>query len=122
MEKIGPISYRSTTVLGQLYDQVQPYSVELTIDATQEISYAKDFPYQLFVVDGYKDYQTEADAMKNEYNRELRRLMRQYGMQNEQEVISGYILKFNAKQYAKEAKIFEIRQEITNAYRVIREK
>ena len=109
MEKIGPISYRSTTVLGQLYDQVQPYSVELTIDATQEISYAKDFPYQLFVVDGYKDYQTEADAMKNEYNRELRRLMRQYGMQN-------------AKQYAKEAKIFEIRQEITNAYRVIREK
>ena len=64
----------------------------------------------------------DASVTKNEYDRELKRVMRQYGIKNEAELVSGYILKFTSKQYAKETKLFELRNEITHAYRVIQDK
>ena len=47
--------------------------------------------------------------------------MRQYGIRREGELLSGYILKFTNKQYAKQAKAFEIRNEIAHAVRAVRE-
>ncbi|CAF2120252.1 unnamed protein product [Rotaria magnacalcarata] len=65
----------------------------------------------------------DARIIKGEYDRDLKRLMRQYRIINEAEVVSGYILRFTSKQYAKETKIlFDLRNEITHAYRVIQEK
>lgn len=122
MEKSGSPLYHSTTVLGQLYDKVEPPSVDLNINAKDEITFAQNFPYRMFIVDKYKEYEVEAKAIESEYNRELKRLMRQYGIKHEQEVISGYILKFYSKQYAKQAKLFDIRKEITHAYRIIQDK
>jgi hypothetical protein len=48
--------------------------------------------------------------------------MRQYGIRREGELLSGYILRFMNKQYAKQAKAFEIRNEIAHAVRAVREK
>jgi len=48
--------------------------------------------------------------------------MRQYGIRNEVEIVSGYILEFTSKQYAKERKISELRIAITQTYRMIQDK
>lgn len=54
--------------------------------------------------------------------RVVKRIMRQYGIRREGELLPGYILKFTNKQYAKQAKAFEIRNEIAHAVRTTREK
>ncbi len=122
MEKKDKESYRSTTILGKLYDEIKCYKTELNIDVNEEIALTSKFPYKLFNVDGYDTFTQEARVTKNEYDRELKRVMRQYGIKHEAELVSGYILKFTSKQYAKETKLFELRNEITHAYRVIRDK
>ena len=122
MEKHDKKSRISTTILGQLYDRVKDYNIALNIDVQREISDAARFPFASFTVAGYRDFESEAFATKSEYDRELRRLMRQYGITHEQEVISGYILKFNSRQYAKDGNIFQLKQDITHAYRAIRTK
>lgn len=122
MEKHDKESYQSTTILGKLYDCVKGYSIFININGEEEIAMTSNFPYHAFQVNGYRTYQEDARATKSEYDRELKRLMRQYGIRQEQEVMSGYILQFNAKQYAKDGKFFELKKDITHAYRAIREK
>jgi hypothetical protein len=63
-----------------------------------------------------------ASFTKNEYDFELKRVMRQYGIQSEAQLVSGYILKFTSKQYAKQAKIFDLRNEISHAVKIIQNK
>jgi hypothetical protein len=48
--------------------------------------------------------------------------MRQYGIQSEAQLVSGYILKFTSKQYAKQAKMFDLRNEISHAVKIIQDK
>jgi hypothetical protein len=48
--------------------------------------------------------------------------MRHYGLHRESEIISGYITKFMSKQYAKQGKLFELRNEIANAIQSLRNK
>lgn len=122
MEKSDKESYQSQTILGQIFDRVKDYSVTLNINVEQEISDAAKFPFSSFIVNGYKNYETEANSIKSEHDRDLKRLMRQYGITHEQEVISGYILKFNSREYAKDGNIFELKKDIAHAYRAIRMK
>ena len=46
--------------------------------------------------------------------------MRHYGVRHEAEIISGYITKFMSRQYAKEGKLFELRNEIVHTIRAMR--
>ncbi|CAF1284475.1 unnamed protein product [Rotaria magnacalcarata] len=123
MEKKDKESYQSKTVLGLIYDKVANYSSNLYINQEYEIEATSAFPYRSFFVNGSDAYMRDARIIKGEYDRDLKRLMRQYRIINEAEVVSGYILRFTSKQYAKETKIlFDLRNEITHAYRVIQEK
>jgi RNA-dependent RNA polymerase len=122
MEKKDKVQYHSATILGILYDKIQSGTADLNTHNYDDIGYSSIFPYKSFYLNGSDDYMKDASATKYEYDRELKGVMRQYGIKHEAEIISGYILKFNSKQYAKETKIFELRNEITHAYRVIRDK
>ncbi|CAF3855780.1 unnamed protein product, partial [Rotaria sp. Silwood1] len=122
MEKKDKPTYQSETILGKLYDEILSYKLDLNINKEEEIAATSAFPYASFFIDGHDVYMTDARVTKNEYDRELKRVMRQYGIKHEVELVSGYILKFNSKQYTKEKRIFELRNEITHAYRVIRDK
>jgi hypothetical protein len=122
MEKKDKPSYHSTTILGKLYDELTHYKMNLIIDEKEEINATSKFPYKSFHVDGYEDHMKYAISTKSEYDRELKRVMRQYGIKNEVELVSGYILKLISKQYANETKLFDLRNEISHAYRVIRDK
>jgi hypothetical protein len=122
MEKRDKPSYISTTILGKLYDELKNYKMDLIIDEKEEINATFKYPYKSFHVDGYEVHMRYAISTKNEYDRELKRVMRQYGIKNEVELVSGYILKFISKQYANETKLFDLRNEISHAYRIIRDK
>ncbi len=123
MEKRDKKSYKSTTILGILYDKIECYQTDLNIRKEDEIHMASSFPYKSFFIDGIdKNIMKEARNMKIEYDRDVKRVMRQYGIKHEVEIVSGYILRFTSKQYAKETKLFELRNEITYAYRVIQDK
>ncbi len=122
MEKRDKPSYRSETILGKLYDEISSYNTDLNIEEKEEIAATLKFPYKSFNVDGYENHMKYAKVTKNEYDRELKRVMRQYGIKHEVELVSGYILKFISKQYANETKLFDLRNEINHAYRVIRDK
>lgn len=122
MEKKDKPSYLSKTVLGILYDQVKFNETNFYIDEAEEIEITSSFPYQVFFVDDNDNYFEEAGILKNDYDRDIRRIMRQYGIRNEVEFVSGYILKFTCKQYMRETKLFDLRNEITHAYRAIQDK
>ena len=80
------------------------------------------FPYRRFFVDGSAGYMEEAGIIKSDYDRDVKRIMRQYGIRHEVELVSGYILKFTSKQYTRETKLFDLRNEITHAYRIIQDR
>ncbi len=122
MEKRDKKSRRSETILGILYDKIECYNTELYINVQEEINATSSFPYKHFLIDGNNGYMQDANIMKSEYDRDVKRIMRQYGIIHEVEVVSGYILKFTSKQYANESKMFDLRNEITHAYRVIQDK
>ncbi|CAF1184734.1 unnamed protein product [Rotaria sordida] len=122
MEKNDKPTYHSKSILGQLHDKIPFYDSEIHIDEEEEIRATSSFPYKSFFIAGDKNYIKDARIIKGEYNRDILRIMRQYGIQNEAEIVSGCLLKFTSKQYVKETKIFDLRNEITHAYKVIRDK
>ncbi|UJR11158.1 hypothetical protein I4U23_015339 [Adineta vaga] len=117
MEKRDKPEYISPSILGQLYREAKKYTINL--NPNQNSTY-KSFPYSSLLVDGYSFYINDAKMLKQEYDHELRRIMRHYGIYREGEIISGYILKFMSKQYAKEGKIFELSNEIAHVIRTMR--
>jgi RNA-dependent RNA polymerase len=122
MEKKDKKTYHSDTILGILYDKIGCYNSDLYINQEDEITATSSFPYESFFINEIDDYMKDARIIKSEYDRDVKRVMRQYGIKHEAEVVSGYILKFTSKQYVKETKLFELRNEITHAYRVIQDK
>jgi RNA-dependent RNA polymerase len=122
MEKSDKTTYHSNTILGILYDVIQRYNTDFNFNEEDEIIATSSFPYESFFINEIDSYIKEAHIIKSEYDRDVKRVMRQYGIKHEAEIVSGYILKFTSKQYAKETKIFELRNEITHAYRVIQDK
>ncbi|CAF1202197.1 unnamed protein product [Rotaria sordida] len=122
MEKNDKPTYHSKSILGQLHDKIPFYGSDIHIDEEEEIRATSSFPYKSFFIAGDKNYIKDARIIKGEYDRDILRIMRQYGIQNEAEIVSGCLLKFTSKQYAKETKIFDLRNEITHAYKVIRDK
>ena len=122
MEKKDKPTCESKTVLGILYDQVKFNETNFYINEAEEIEMTSSFPYQIFFVDPSTNYLDEARTIKDNYDRDIRRIMRQYGIQNEVEFVSGYILKFTCKQYMRETRLFDLRNEITHAYRAIQDK
>lgn len=124
MEKADKKTYQSQTILGLLYDRIERYRTQLGVNHDEEIAMASSFPYAFFAGDGneVKTYMKEARTFKLGYDRELKRVMRQYGIEHEVELVSGYILKFTSKQYAKKTKLFELRTEISHACRAIQDR
>jgi len=122
MEKSDKTTYHSNTILGELYDDIQSYNTNFNFNEDDEITATLSFPYQSFFINEIESYMKDACIIKNEYDRDVKRVMRQYGIKHEAEIVSGYILQFTSKQYAKETKLFELRNEITHAYRVIQDK
>jgi hypothetical protein len=122
MENKFKPSYHSDTILGQLYDEVKRFEENITMNKNQNTVSTFSFPYDILVVNGSDAFMKAASISKNEYDLELKRVMRQYGIQNEAELVSGYILKFTTKQYTKQAKTFELRNEISHAVKMIQDK
>ncbi len=122
MENKYKPAYHSQTILGQLYDEVKEFEIDLNRDQRQNIENTSSFPYGILIVDGSNSYMPAARITKNEYDFELKRVMRQYGIQSEAQLVSGYILKFTSKQYAKQAKMFDLRNEISHAVKIIQDK
>lgn len=122
MEKGDKPVCESRTVLGTLYKQVQFGDLDICINEADEIKTTSSFPYKLFFVDESSKYLQEARIIKTDYDRDVRRIMKQYGIRHEVEFVSGYILKFTSKQYMRETKLFDLRNEISHAYRVIQDK
>ncbi|CAF4723521.1 unnamed protein product [Rotaria sp. Silwood1] len=122
MENRQKLSYRSQTILGQLYDEVERFEIDLIANKEQNIINTSSFPYYALVVDGSDAFMAAASTTKNEYNLELKRIMRQYGIRREAELVSGYILKFTTKQYLKQANTFELRNEIMHGVKIIQDK
>ena len=122
MEKKDKPQHISTTILGKLYDDVANLRIDLISRSQEDIERESSFPYQSFYVAGEEEYEADASSQKYEYERELMRIMCQYGIQHEEEIVSGHILKFHSKQYNNQTKLFELRNEIAHAYRGIRDK
>jgi RNA-dependent RNA polymerase len=122
MENKFKSSYHSDTILGQLYDEVKRFEENITMNKNQNTVSTFSFPYNILVINGSDAFMKAASISKNEYDLELKRVMRQYGIQNEAELVSGYILKFTTKQYTKQAKTFELRNEISHAVKMIQDK
>lgn len=114
--------YESDSILGHLYDNVKTYSVNLNFNVNEELEATSSFPYNVFFVNGSEEYMKEASTIKSGYDRDLKRIMRQYGIRQEAEIVSGYIIQFTSKQYVKQTKIFDLRNEIAHACKVIQEK
>ena len=122
MEKTDKKAYHSKTILGRLYDQVKSYETNLYINEETDINASSSFPYQSFFINGDKAYVKDARVIKSGHDRDIIRIMQQYGIKHEVEVVSGYVLKFTSKQYEKEKKLFNLRNETTHAYRTIQDK
>ncbi|CAF3263143.1 unnamed protein product [Rotaria sp. Silwood2] len=110
MEKNDKPTYHSKSILGQLYDKTPSYNSDIHINEEEEIRATSSFPYKSFLIAGYKNHIKDARVIKGEYDRDILRIMRQYGIQNEAEIVSGCLLKFTSKQYAKETKIFDLKK------------
>ena len=122
MEKKDKPRHDSTTILGKLYDDIANRRIDLVSRPQADIRRESSFPYQSFYVPGDEGYIVDANVNKHEYERELMRVMRQYGIKREEEIVSGYIPKLTSKQYYNQTNLFELRNEIAHAYRGIRDK
>jgi len=114
----------SNKILGQLYDRVKQFQEVLKSEQQQNIQQTDSFlPYHLLFIDGFDSYISAARITKYEYDSELKQLIRQYGIHNEVQLVSGYIVKFTSRQYAKkQTKIYDLQKEIAHAVRVIQDK
>ncbi|UJR07128.1 hypothetical protein I4U23_011416 [Adineta vaga] len=122
MENRYKENYHSNTILGQLYDDVKQFEEHLHSTQEKNVLNQFSFPYDILMINGLDVYTKSASATKNAYDLELKQIMRQYGIQNEAELVSGYILKFTSKQYVKQSKLFDLRNEISYAVKVIQDK
>ncbi len=124
MENKHKPDYHSQTILGRLYDEVKQFELYLNRDQQQNMDYLGSFPYYalVLIVDGSDAYMHAARITKNNYDFELKRLMRQYGISSEAQLVSGYILNFTSRQYAKQANTFDLRNEISHAVKLIQDK
>ncbi|RLM79550.1 hypothetical protein C2845_PM12G26440 [Panicum miliaceum] len=108
MEKLDKVTYESSGVIGKLYREIKkhtPHIKHFTRDVARR-SYDTDL-----IVDGYKDYISEAIEFKEEYDFKLCNLMDHYGIKSEAEIISGCILKM-AKNFTKSRDADAIRMAV----------
>ena len=71
MENKFKQSYHSTTILGQLYDEVTEFEANLNNDKERNPVHRCSFPYEMLVVDGSDAHMNAAEITKNEYDLEL---------------------------------------------------
>ena len=122
MEKSDKVEYESKTILGKLYDDVKRKTAYLISDGDQEIEYQFEFPYFALQVDGYQEYWENAKTIKSQYDSELKRVMAQYGIKYESDLVSGYIKALHSNQLYKETKMFELLKEVSHLYTGIRDR
>jgi len=81
--------YISKHVLGKLYDQCQSIT-------SNRGDHAQDLEIHLddqFLTPGYEDYLDAARTMHDYYSRNVTRLMSEYGISTEAEIVTGHIIK-----------------------------
>lgn len=123
MENTWKPNYHSQTILGKLYDSVVEFERNLNqqeqFNSTNEIDL---IPYEKLMINGSQDYLASVQSTKFEYDLEFRRIMRQYGIRNEAELVSGYILQFTSKQYVKQRKLYDLKNEISHSVKILQNK
>jgi hypothetical protein len=67
MEKKDKLDHLSTSILGQLYDEVKKFKINHN---QNKDSNKKQFPYRTLIIDGYLSYIVDARILKEEYDRE----------------------------------------------------
>ncbi|KAJ3305887.1 hypothetical protein HDU93_006224 [Gonapodya sp. JEL0774] len=108
MEKKYDATYTSNKVLGRMYDEVvRAGSAEVERDSPP-ISERKPTLAPELLVDGYLDYIGDVVAVKAKYDSEITRVMKQYGVRKEWELVSGFLIKV-AKCYRKHKKDYDIK-------------
>ncbi|CAG8557394.1 4924_t:CDS:2 [Rhizophagus irregularis] len=84
MEKSDKKSYKSNKVLGILYRSINVSEEYTPLNV-------KNFDKRLYA-DGFEEFLDDARKLKREYDANIRGLMNQFGINNEIEVTSGYIV------------------------------
>ncbi|KAJ9048921.1 hypothetical protein DSO57_1029841 [Entomophthora muscae] len=104
MNKSDKHSYRSKKVLGVLYRSLDYVNVSADTRTTPDPS---------LLVPGFEADLDEAYAVKRDYDASILSLMRQYGIRNELEVVTGCVV--NHRQMVMK-RLFEVRRMVSNAY------
>jgi len=104
--------YKSTSVLGRLYDDVLKREKLLDFKPTGKMQ-------QELLVEGYQDYVQEAQQMYSTYCTEFGRIMSQYNVQYEAEIITGTLLTLPKRMLEKSRRI-HIEKAMSESYRNLR--
>ncbi|CAF4538106.1 unnamed protein product, partial [Rotaria magnacalcarata] len=67
MEKKDKPDHSSTSILGQLYDEVKKFKIDYNQNKDPN---KRPFPYRTLIIDGYLSYIADARILKEEYDRE----------------------------------------------------
>jgi hypothetical protein len=93
MEKKDKETYESKKVLGKIYRMIDKKDYK---QYKEYLSSDTKYDPRLHVV-GMEKYISEARDLKMNYDRDIKSLMNQFGIQSEAEMVSGYIIKWLQK-------------------------
>lgn len=111
MVKTNKRSFVSDSPLSHMYRQVELSPENTTID--------ESYDHTLCAVPGMLEWLDTMTKLKSEYDQSLRRLMAQYSIQNEAEVVTGFILTYD--QQFNDKREFEMRVDVASQYGIIRD-
>lgn len=112
MEYVDKPSFVSNTPLSLMYRQVKSSSVDAK-------SNGKKYDNTLCNVAGMLDWLDLARTIKAEYDQDIQRLMNQYGIRTEPEVVTGFILDYNQQFSGKNE--YKMRLDVGTQYNSIKE-
>ena len=111
--------YNSEHVLGQLYDQCD-------LIVSNQVEYVQDLETYFdndFLVPGYNEYLNAAQKIHDYYRRNILRLMNEYGISTEAEIVTGHIIRMKKQRRGTlQREHVEIAQIINSRLNVIKAK
>lgn len=111
MEKTNKPSFTTDAPLSLMYRQVKS-SIFKFMPTTK-------YDNTLCNVPGMLDWLDFARSLKQEYDREMQRLMKQYGIKNEAEIVTGFILEYS--QQFSDKNEYKMRLDVANQYATIKD-
>ena len=102
-------SYESQGPLGQIFRRAKGREF-----ATEAVAFSMD---EDLIIPGHEPFLDEAIELRNEYNHGLWRLMCQFGIQDEEEICTGYVREFKRRDGQKPKKPEEVIRRMQMAYK-----